>query len=182
MYKIANAKKYSDYLERVFTDLYSSGPFVEQRLRSIFLLFITDLVNDIKPREALKNTDDGSLQQISKDSYNLTRALMEEYVTRNFHKQITLADLAAVVHLSLKQTERVFVKNFGVSFKQYIKKLRLGSAKYMLAETEVPLDAVAQHSGYLSYNGFYKLFKTEMHMSPLDYRNEKQRSIKNETD
>lgn len=179
VYKIPHAGKYSEYLEKVFTEIYSTGTFVEQRLRCIFLLFITDLVNDIKPNGLLQSDEDAS-RQITKDSYKLTRALMEEYVTRYFHKQITLGDLAAVVHLSLKQTERVFVKNFGISFKQYIKKLRIGSAKYMLAETDMPLDEIASRSGYVSYNGFYKLFKTEMKISPQEYRNQKQRSKINE--
>ena len=175
---LPSAGKYSDYLERIFIDLYSASPYAEHRLRSLFYLFITDLAEDIHPETLPHRLEEGSSNYLGRDSYTLIKAIMEEYVTRNFQKQITLADLAAVIHLSEKQTARVFVKNFGITFKQYIKQMRLNSAKYLLAETDIPLDRIASEAGYLSYNGFYKLFRGETNMSPAEYREIKKRKVK----
>ena len=95
---------------------------------------------------------------------------MEEYVTVSFNKSPSLGELARVVHLGERQTARVFRACFGESFTDYIARSRLDSAKYMLLNTDKPISAIASETGYLSYNGFFKLFKKKTGISPEEYR------------
>lgn len=177
--KLECAKKYSIYLEDIFIALYSNSGYGEERLKALFLLLITELAHDLAPMEESSGIADTNVYS-GRDSYNVMGAMMEEYVTRYFQKQITVSDLAEVIHLSEKQTARIFAKNFNMTFKQYVKHLRLNSARFLLASSDLPLEKVASEAGYLSYNGFYKLFRQQTGMTPIEYRRKKKTENKGE--
>lgn len=169
--KILVGSKYSEYLERIFIEYYSKRYFSKERLRSLFRLLITDLVSDIELLLGNVQESDGSTQA---DSYTLISAVMEEYVTSRFNASPSLSELASIVHLGMRQTSRVFSQCFGASFSEYIKRRRLDSAKFLLCNTDKSFTAIALESGYRSYNGFYKLFKSSMGVSPDEYRKKHQ--------
>ncbi len=167
--KPSSGRKYTDYLERIFYEYYRENICGEERLRSLFSLFITDLISDLGA-ECIE--DEREEADVPRDSYNLIRSIMEEYVTVNFNKTPTLEELASAVHLGKRQAARVFRQCFGESFSEYVTRARLGMAKYLLSGTDRPISSIASDSGYSSYNGFYKLFKGKTGTSPEEYRNQ----------
>ena len=167
---LGNTPGYIPYLKRTISEFYSDSPWSESRLRARFLLFMTELIADLAK---ISDTGFGERKKHGGTMYNLTRSLMEEYVTRNYNKSPTLKELSGVVHLSEKQTGRLFERYFGTSFGRHIVKLRCDAAKYLLRTTSLPLREIAERVGYTSYNGLAKSFAAALGMSPSEYRETK---------
>lgn len=162
---------YSGYLKRTISEFYSESPWSEARLQARFLLLLTEIISDLDRLSSTSLTE--RHRPSSGNMYNLTRSLMEEYVTRSYNKSPTLRELSGIVHLSEKQTARLFVKYFGVSFGKHVVKLRCDAAKYLLKTTDLSLREIAARSGYTSYNGLLKSFTGSVGMTPAEYRQSK---------
>ena len=165
------AHKYSEYFDKIFAHYNENAFFSPQRLDALFRLLITDLISDI---DILFGRKYDGKSRILNDNYALVASLMEEYITGYYNKSPSLSELSRRVHLGKRQATRVFSRCFGVSFSEYVKRRRLESAKYLLSNTDKPFVAIAMESGYKSYNGFYKLFKSSMGISPEEYRKKQQ--------
>ena len=170
--QIIAGNRYSEYLERIFFEYYSKRYFSNERMLSLFRLLITDIVADLELLSGEAKEKEGTIQT---NSYMLVSAVMEEYVTGNFNHSPSLEELASVVHLGTRQASRVFSQCFGISFSEYIKRRRLESAKYLLVNTNKSFGAIAAESGYRSYNGFYKIFKNNVGVSPEEFRKRNRR-------
>lgn len=77
--------------------------------------------------------------------------------------------LARVAHLSTRQFERRFQEALGVTPGRWIARQRIEAGRAMLAESDLPVDAVAQRVG-LSPAGFRATFKQGVGLSPAAYR------------
>lgn len=89
-----------------------------------------------------------------------------EYIIQNFFENnyhistVKLEDLAELLTLSHKQTERLVKQYTGNSFSKELTRVRIEAAKMLLKSDEaLTLSEVAQLVGYNSYSGFWKAFK-----------------------
>ena len=165
--KISRGEKYVDYLERIFNEYYSEKIYAKERLKALYTLFITDLLYDLG-ESSTEGLD--SAEERRGGSASVLQAVMEEYVTVNFNKTPSLGELARAVHLGERQTARVFREYFKEGFSEYVSRSRIDMAKYFLTHTDKSLGDIATEVGYLSYNGFFKLFKNKTGLSPEGYR------------
>lgn len=93
------------------------------------------------------------------------------FIDSNFHKRISVEDVASHVSVERKYLRMLFVKRYGVSTMDYIMKKRMERAKELLAQTNAPISAVASSVGYDDALGFSRIFKKYVGLSPKDYRN-----------
>jgi len=94
----------------------------------------------------------------------------KEFIDGNFHKKITVEDVALHVNVERKYLRVLFVKKYGISTMDYIMRKRLDRAKELLSQTSVPVSAVALSVGYDDALGFSRIFKKHVGLSPKDYR------------
>jgi len=80
--------------------------------------------------------------------------LIHEYIGENYHRPLRLSELAAVLHLSERQTQRVIRTVFGVSFSELLTSHRLATAEHLAATTDMTWEAIAAYVGYETYSGF----------------------------
>ena len=85
--------------------------------------------------------------------------LIREFFTLYYNKNINLSNLAAILHLSERQTERQVIAHTGKSFKKELVEIRMSMAKYLQETTDMSLSAIAEYVGYSSYAGFWKAFR-----------------------
>ena len=165
--KLSDGGKYIDYLERIFYEFYSEKIYSKERLRSLYRLFITDLLYDLGETSTAGT---GGTEERRESETSVIHSVMEEYVTVNFNKTPSLSELARSVHLGERQTARVFREYFRESFSEYVSRARVDMAKYYLVRSDKSPSEIATEVGYLSYNGFFKLFKNKTGQSPEEYR------------
>ncbi len=93
-----------------------------------------------------------------------------EYVKQNFHRKISLDDVARTVYLSRSYLSCIFKEETGQSLFSYINKVRVEKSKLYLLDNAVPLVDVAALCGFEDQSYFTKVFKKETGLSPKKYR------------
>lgn len=118
--------------------------------------------------------------------YNILDALVDErrpyqllpalqYIENNYHLQsLDNASLAEVCRISEVYFRKIFVKEMGISPKQYIINLRLQRAKQMLCEGGLSTTKISEACGFASPYHFSRLFKKYIGMPPSVYRSANQ--------
>lgn len=95
----------------------------------------------------------------------------KQFIDGNFHKRITVEDVASHVNVERKYLRVLFVKKYGLSTMDYIMKKRMDRAKELLQKTSAPISDVALSVGYDDALGFSRIFKKYVGSSPKVYRN-----------
>lgn len=98
---------------------------------------------------------------------------VKEYVEKNY-AEIKLADAAAHVNLSPSYLSVMFSAEAGMSFSEFVQRVRLQEAARLLAETYSKIYEVSEQVGYNNSKNFTRAFRKFYGMSPRDYRNKGQ--------
>ena len=93
-----------------------------------------------------------------------------EFIHRNYKEEIKTPDLAKQVEMSVRQFERSFKKALGTTVRQYLLRIRLDHAQYLLRNSEDTILAVALDVGFYDHAHFTHTFRRERGMSPKQYR------------
>jgi len=107
-------------------------------------------------------------------SLKLSKAV--EYLHRNFSEVIKTSGLAKQVEMSVRQFERSFRKALGTTVRQYLLRIRLDHAQYLLRNTEDTISAIALGVGFYDHAHFTRTFRRENGMSPKKYRMQNRKS------
>jgi YesN/AraC family two-component response regulator len=101
-------------------------------------------------------------------SAEITRAL--SYIDAHYGEEVSLNTVADEVSLSSYYFSRLFKKEVGVNFSQYILHKRLEMAKRMLEETDDSITDISVSVGFQEHNYFGRIFKQFTGSTPSDYR------------
>lgn len=124
-----------------------------------------------------------ALEECGTDEGSSFKTPVEEYVAAHYGEGLRLSDVAGVLGFSEGHFSRMFRKNFGCSFVEYLTQYRISESKRLLADTHVPIEQIAYRVGMSSHNYFCTCFKRSCGMTPGAYRNQilQQRHQKNES-
>lgn len=93
-----------------------------------------------------------------------------EYIALHYYNDITLQSCADAVGFNSTYLSRYFSSTMGITFQEYIKRLRIDRAKWLLMTEKLPVTEVCCQSGFRDIKTFNKLFKKECGMSPTEFR------------
>lgn len=99
----------------------------------------------------------------------VSRELLE-YVYSNYRSQLSLRQVAEQFHMNPAYLGRVFQRATGVSFKQYVTRLRMDEAKRLLQSTDKLIYEIAEEVGFSGSSYFIERFTEEEGVSPLEFR------------
>lgn len=88
-------------------------------------------------------------------------------------EEISLNTVAAQVFLSPSHFSRIFSKEEGITFVEYLTKVRMEKAMEMLAATNMKIADISSEVGYKDAHYFTALFKRTVGSTPGDYRRRK---------
>lgn len=100
------------------------------------------------------------------------------FIDEHFPEKITLADAAAQVHLSAGYLGTIFKTAMGISFRAYLRSVRIVRAREMLQDHSLNLSEIARAVGYADLNYFSEAFLAEVGIRPSEYRGEGKRWAK----
>jgi AraC family transcriptional regulator len=98
------------------------------------------------------------------------RQLLDQYLEENLDRNLSLAELAGVVQLSVFHFTRKFRAEFGCPPHAYVMRRRIECAKAQLARGNVPLKVVAANSGFADQSHMTRLFQRLLGVTPAEYR------------
>lgn len=91
-------------------------------------------------------------------------------IDANYQRRLSLQEIAAAEFVSEAWLSRLFRKEVGVSFMQYITGLRLRKAAEQLTVTRRSVQQIAQQHGFASSRVMSDLFKREHGLTPRQFR------------
>lgn len=114
----------------------------------------------------------GSLHKLSEQKKmrsDIADAL--RYMETHYKDNLTLSDIASLIHMSKNHLSYLFQKETGRSFSDCLTELRIAKAKELLhAETRYTIAEIAEMTGFSDTGYFCKVFKKSTGMSPNHYR------------
>ena len=116
---------------------------------------------------------DAPLQHAAVTAPTLTRAGLMPILEDAFfyrYQTLTLSELAGLLNLSVRQTQRLLMSNFGKTFSQKLTEARMASACQFLVDTDLSVTAISDRLGYSSIEHFSSAFRRFMGCSPREYR------------
>ncbi|MCY9661370.1 helix-turn-helix domain-containing protein [Paenibacillus chondroitinus] len=108
--------------------------------------------------------------QVYRESHNREILECQRFVYNHLHMKISLEDAAAHLHLHPSYLSRLFKKETGENFVEYVTRMKMEKAKELLEITDKTVEQIADMLGYENKNYFGKLFKAHTGTVPNAFR------------
>ena len=92
------------------------------------------------------------------------------YVEDHYQEKIYISELAEKCKISKHQFGRVFKREKGITFREYLVNFRLDKARELLEESQLSVGDVSFAVGFFDHSYFTRMFKRYAGLSPSDYR------------
>lgn len=93
-----------------------------------------------------------------------------DFIRTNYAQPLSLDTVAKQIHISSYYLSHLFKDELGITFVEYLTRVRIEEAKQLLKRTALPVNAVAGEVGYDDSSYFCKVFKKVTGTTPHKYR------------
>lgn len=114
-------------------------------------------------------SQDLKMPDVSSEDFRRIAASIE-FVRNNLAATTTVDKMAAVASMSPWQLDRRMKRVFGISTGEWLLKTRITEARHKLAETDLPIAAIAREVGYADHCSFTRQFCQATGLPPLRFR------------
>lgn len=109
--------------------------------------------------------DDIRLRNIPPHKWTIVREL-EHYILARFREEITIAHLARLVGRTPNYVSTIFKEVTGQTPIEYVRQLRISSARDLLLQTDMTIAEVSDYLGFCDPTYFNRVFKKLCHEPP----------------
>ncbi len=135
------------------------------------VLELLSILHDLSTSRNYRLLSDSTFNILDKPSYNSRRIeKVMAYSRLNFHKQITLAEVARLTNMTESAFSRFFKLRTGMTFIDSLIEIRLGHASRKLIETTDSISEIAYTCGFNNISNFNRIFKKKKGCTPKDLR------------
>ncbi|MDF2986612.1 MAG: hypothetical protein K0R50_2122 [Eubacterium sp.] len=138
-----------DDLCYLFIDMYSMIEYIKEKITG-FMGLNTNVLTDEVRNEYFKK--------------------IINHINQNFFNDISIKSLAQDFVINPNYISQLFRKELGMTFTDYITKMRMNYAKELLQKTEYSQGEIAAKCGYSDYFYFIRVFKKTTGVTPGQYR------------
>lgn len=160
---IMTSYRYPERLDSIFKEIYNS-------------LTVDPAYGNMKASGELYrflieyNRQISEIPEVTEKSNRIINRIID-YINEHYNEDISLEMLCeAAGGLSEQYLCRLFKQNIGMRPIEYILKKRIGIARSYLEKTDLPINDIAQLTGFNNTSYFYRNFKKFTGTSPLSYR------------
>ncbi|HCL02380.1 MAG TPA: AraC family transcriptional regulator [Lachnoclostridium phytofermentans] len=93
-----------------------------------------------------------------------------DYIQNHFKNEFVLEDMYKEIGMSEKSVHRFLTSNLGISAKKLLTERRIDEARRLLKYTDKQIGIISDLVGFQSDKTFYRVFKTEVGITPNEYR------------
>lgn len=93
-----------------------------------------------------------------------------KYIQKHYKEKVTLQLVASQVFVNAQYFSRIFKKETGVTFTDYVNNLRIKYACKLLETTNYPAYRISSECGFSDPSYFNRVFCAQMNMTPQKYK------------
>jgi len=158
LYSVPLSLQLCQLFEELIEETLQKKPCYEKICRYRFSYLLSLLEREVSAKE---RTYPEAMERIARAVHSMNRYYAEEK---------SLEDYAAMCNLSKHHFLRVFTQITGSTPLQYRNRIRLEHAAEILREERIPVEQVAESTGFSSASYFSSAFKRYFGVSPKKYR------------
>lgn len=102
--------------------------------------------------------------------YHWAVSALQNYIHINYNQNLSLQSVSKLYFINDKYIGRIFKKQLGLTFHEYLNMVRLNNAAGLLTGTHKKIITVAMDSGFQNVTYFNRLFLKKYGMPPAKYR------------
>ena len=162
LFQLADPARAEFLLSAICDDYLYQKPYYELNIRCLITLLFSEIIRG----NALVSGGE------SAQGNEKTAVLMQElfqYLSENF-AQATLKSAAAHFHYHPNYLSTLISQQTGRSFSEILTQIKEARMRYYLAQTNIPVDEIAELLGYSSVSSFYQAAKKVLGKTPVQYR------------
>ena len=132
---------------------------------------LMSILHDLSTSRNFRTLSDVSFnndQQYNYNSRRLEKAF--DYMNANYHKEVSLKDIAKLVNMTDVSFSRFIKKRTGNTFIDSLNEIRLGHASRMLIDTTHSIAEISYNCGFNNISNFNRLFKKKKNCTPKEFR------------
>lgn len=159
---IIDCADYFDVLKSMglfFKDHYEDSPIITAMLQTFYLIMLEMIDRQIKPQKRVPRRQTASMDEVT------------QYLDLNFQRPLSLDQLASHFAISKFYLAKKFKEHTSTTIGKYLQERRIGEAERMLIYEDIPIKEIAVSNGFSNVQYFYKAFKKETGMTPVEFRN-----------
>lgn len=103
------------------------------------------------------------------ESYSLYVSEALKYIQFNYHKNISLTDIAEHIGITSSYLSHLLKKETRKSFIDHLNSIRVHAAIDMISRGKTRINTIYQKVGFNSYNYFFQVFKSIIGVTPANY-------------
>lgn len=154
--KKSNNKYEDDSLSNVILEL------CNENTRENVKVFV---ISEIREIIELMNNTDICYSPVIRQVINL--------INKNYNEELSLKTLAQKYNINSSYLGQIFTKEVGISFSEYLNKVKNTKAKDLILNTNMKINDIARSVGYIDTSYFYRKFKKYFGVCPSTLRNMK---------
>ncbi|MFD2611614.1 response regulator [Paenibacillus gansuensis] len=118
---------------------------------------------------ALRSIRDDIWEESRHNRNHMVRQI-QDYIVNHLSEDLSLTALASLVYIHPAYLSRLFKDETGGGVSDYILRLRMEHATYLLKHTNLKVYEVAKQTGYQNVAYFIKVFRTCYNQTPQEYK------------
>ncbi|RDC61468.1 AraC family transcriptional regulator [Adhaeribacter pallidiroseus] len=134
------------------------------------VLELISILHDLSVSSNMRSLSNSSFtsEQFNYHSRRIEKAF--EFMQANYNKEISLADVAAVVNMPEVSFSRFIKKRTGKTFIESLNQIRLGHASRMLIDTTQTIAEISYNCGFNNLSYFNRIFRKKNGCTPKEFR------------
>lgn len=154
---------------RLHVHEYLLKPMKPSGIRNVLL----DMVQKVEETQKIFAGEQTTLVKSEEKEEEKHPTFVEEskkYIQKHYKEKMTLEMVASEVYVNAQYFSRVFKKETGVTFTEYVNRLKIQYACKLLETTSYPAYRVSVECGFRDPSYFNRVFCAKMNMTPQKYK------------
>lgn len=134
------------------------------------LLTLVKILNDLSvcKHKTLLNAESYSLSTNVKNNERIKTIF--NYIRENFSHEVSLEEVANLIHMTPQSFCRFFKKSTKKTFVQFLNEYRMNHAVKLLVDTDLDIKSICYETGFNNLSNFFRVFKKTTGYTPEAYR------------
>ena len=100
-----------------------------------------------------------------------------KYIRQHYTQDLSLNQAAETIGVNSSYLSRIFKEDCGMGFAEYLNSIRVKQAQYLIERSDIKLREIVKLVGFNNYTYFFKVFKTAVGITPLEYKEKCRKNV-----